>query len=973
MNKMPSFHGFFEALWQREPFPWQVRLAAEVTDRGWPDLLDLPTSSGKTSALDVAIYCLAAAPLRLPRRTVLVVDRRIVVDQAAERARHILHAMRDVSTGPVKVVADRLRALWNASAEDDAFAIALMRGGMPRDNDWAKRPDQPVLGVSTVDQVGSRLLFRGYGVGPRSASIHAGLLGNDTLILLDEVHLAVPFTQTLAVIRERYQRKVDGLPQRFGVVRMSATAGPVEPAWRVFGLDDADRAHLVLAARLTASKRAELVPLRVTGDDEAEKRAVVAECVVKKALDLQKRGATVVGVVVNRVDTARLAYRLLRGSHEKGDDEVILVTGRMRAIDRDALVRETLLKRVGPRSDREPNEKPLVVVATQCIEAGADLDFDGLVTECASLDALRQRFGRLDRQGQRKQSAAIIVGRSDATGEGADDPIYGPALAATWRYLIDTAHAGFVDFGISAMPTPLSEDGSPRTDVLAPVSDAPVLLPAHVEAWAQTSPSPAFDPDIALWLHGPARLSADVQVVWRSDVTLPTDPGDPSADVAIERLSARRPSSLESITVPLGAARRWLAGDSPVAIADVSVGDIENSDPPRRKREEPRNEPIVALRWSGDSSSFVKASAIKAGDVLVVPISKGGISAGSFDPDAKDEVVDVGDLAQLRGRGIASLLVNPASLTMWGLGEAGSSVPGPLPDESAPETRDRIAEWMERWPARPQQCPCTEREWKVLTTSFSSTKGYRVSVRDDDLLLTKPLKRRDLLGGAEVSESLSEDDDSSFRQVEVRLRDHSAHVRDFAEKFAASIGFAPVIVRAIAVAGWLHDVGKADPRFQRWLVGGSEVRAALLDEPLAKSALPAGSSAQRRLARKRAGYPDGYRHELLSLAMVEDARSLLDGEPERDLILHLISSHHGWCRPFAPAADHPDDFEISLDHGGALLRATTRHQRARLDSGVGDRFWRLVDKYGCWGLAWLEAVMRLADHRASETEAEQAT
>src|ERR1051326_1242346 len=83
-----DFAKFFQELYGYEPFPWQKRLLRKIAEDGkWPDVLDLPTGSGKTAAIDIGVFHLALESernerRRAPVRIAFVVDRRLVVDDA---------------------------------------------------------------------------------------------------------------------------------------------------------------------------------------------------------------------------------------------------------------------------------------------------------------------------------------------------------------------------------------------------------------------------------------------------------------------------------------------------------------------------------------------------------------------------------------------------------------------------------------------------------------------------------------------------------------------------------------------------------------------------------------------------------------------------------------------------------------------------------------------------------------------------
>jgi CRISPR-associated endonuclease/helicase Cas3 len=223
--------------------------------------------------------------------------------------------------------------------------------------------------------------------------------------------------------------------------------------------------------------------------------------------------------MVNRVQTAKaIQASILEKLGTAGvDADVHLVIGRMRPIDRDQQQAE-ISKLIGPNRNREkePLAKPVFIVATQTLEVGADYDFDALITECASIDALRQRFGRLNRKGRPIEIAASILITDGALKD--TDPIYGDALRRTWAWLTQGGRTT-IDLGIVAFESLWDKVAhEDRQSMLAPAPDAAVLLPAHLDALCQTSPQPSPSPDISYFIHGPQRDNREVQVCWRADL-----------------------------------------------------------------------------------------------------------------------------------------------------------------------------------------------------------------------------------------------------------------------------------------------------------------------------------------------------------------------------------------------------------------------------------------------------------------------
>lgn len=962
-----DFAEFFRAIHGHPPFPWQQALVDCLAQQDeWPGVLDLPTGAGKTAAMDAAVFHLALrydAPGCAALRIALVVDRRLVVDDAFARAKKIEAALsRAMSDGPgeqapLREVACRLQRL---AGEDAPPLIARrLRGGAPLENDWARTPTQPVILCSTVDQVGSRLLFRGYGVSDRMKPVHAGLLGADSLILLDEAHLSEPFRQTLAAVRD-----VGGAGVRMAL--LSAT--PAAKANRPFSLFPEDRSHPVLKKRLEARKPVAMEVLRGRTPAVAEHFAEAARAIAGR---MRQQGVhpPAIGVVVNRVDLARGVLEALKGEQTA---DVILMTGRSRGVDRDRIAGILAPFRTG--ADCRSKAKPLFVVATQCLEVGVDLDLDGLVSQAASLDALRQRFGRLNRAGRPVPAEGAILAPSGDIAKKAEDPVYGDRIRLTWEALEGIAEDGRVDFGVEALPGRLGEGGFDQKSLAAEQPDAPVVMPAYLDLWSQTSPRPAADPDVGLFLHGAERTAAGVSIVWRGDIS-EEDLEDANSGNLEELLRLVPPRSAEAVEVPIWAAEALLNNargypEPPDGMFDVPAR--ENWMPgPAGERGGAR----PAFRWAGANdprTGVVRSENFQAGDLLIVPAEYGGCDGFGWKADSRARVEDVADAAArpFWSRRCAVRITRGIveSAAEWDRLVA-------VLAEDTNRSKDLVERLLQALP------PATDADQERGGT------GLLRDTRDALEVLRRPKGRLEVrlpyagayekgavivaergvqdAGASDAAAPATEDDNLSHTSKNpVNLQDHGNRVARLARRFALTLGLAEH-ADDLGLAAFLHDIGKADRRFQIMLSGGDPWNRPD-GPPLAKSGRSWSPAAWQR-----AGLPQGWRHEALSVRMAE-AHPRFGEAHDAALVLWLIGSHHGLGRPlFAflePAAEPLRclgvlDWQLAAERPGPQSPAF-EFQGADWPSMFED----LRRRYGIWQLAHMEAILRLADHRASEEE-----
>ncbi|MBT2404609.1 MULTISPECIES: type I-U CRISPR-associated helicase/endonuclease Cas3 [unclassified Streptomyces] len=998
--RLEDFPDFVQEVRGHRPFPWQTAYLHQVADSGtWPDM-DVPTGLGKTSIIDIWVFLLAwqhtaGTGRTVPLRLFFVVDRRLVVDQAHDSARALQHAL-DTAL-PDTVTGRVARALRDLGGSGTALESVRMRGGVDWASRWLRSPAQPAVITSTVDQYGSRLLFRGYHTSPRMRPIDAALCGMDALLAVDEAHIALPLlvTATDCAAYQATATHPEFADRAVKVVSLSATAstGPGRPRHSITG---ADRTHPVAGRRLSAQRRLTLLDAASGAKDTAEAFALAAQLAVDTLLPMVER--PVIGVVGNTIRAARATHRLLS---QRQDIDVVLLTGRSRTLDRERLLTSTLVTELlaGVRGDRA---KPLVVVATQTVEVGIDISFAGLITENAALAALIQRLGRLDRTGGLHLAPALVIRASTQTGQ-SSIPVYGEAAEHTWNWLASQTSALPADGVDTTALAEVLPDGllvNPLTlpgllaDVDATLLNVappriPVVHRTLLDSWTRTSPTPVPDQAPAPFLHGLDTTPEDVQILWRAD--LHETEGRPNFDEWAARMRQVPPHPAETVAIPAAQLRRFLtrAPDADDTSDLESTSQPQDPAPTPKKQKQPRMSPVLSYNEvQGEWIPVTEAKDIRPGSTVVLPSHYGGHDSYGWTGTRDLPACDLGDYpttttAPTRIHApLLSLLAGGDQALTEALTKTITRAVGLLHTGEQEETTivhnllDTLLDHLNRHTDGAYADLAHDRlshlrtvgQWTVEPTGRTEHCGRVVLNPDepDRLLLIPPHPPE---GQQEQGAGVGDESaDASSLTRPVPLSQHSQAVADRTAAYATALTLTAELIDTLHTAGHAHDCGKAHSGFQCMLCAGDRLLAESLDEPRAKSGMDAVDHVARRRAARLAQWNPEMRHEALSALAVT---AWLDTRPDYargnddELLIHLVAAHHGHARPLLPPVTDPFPRPVTCTMPDRQ-QITVHSSDMGTDWSGPDRFHALNRRYGPWGLALLEATLRLADMACSE-------
>lgn len=589
---------FFEQITRFPPYPWQHRCFDQLLAGQTPKALTLPTGTGKTAFVLLYLLALAQGAV-LPRRLVYVVDRRAIVDQTGSQVRKWIDALSGIPE-----IAEPLRAMAAfASIDAPVIETGILRGGLADSGEWRLDPAKPAVVIGTVDIVGSRLLFRGYGDGRSRRPLHAGLLGFDATVVLDESHLSPAFCATLSAVSRLSQTRFG---RSFRTVAMSAT--PNQRSGE--DLTDEDAQYAPLAQRIGARK----TPFIHSVASPAERRKKMVE------LALSYESGAILIFLRSAQEAQRFSVELMRALGAETSDRVGLLTGTLRGAERQALTESPLWARFA--DSKSVDSASVYLVATAAGEVGIDLDADHAIMDLAAVDSVIQRIGRVNRSGWQPQSDVHIVYSSKDTENDARKNDwrhrYARAVQCTLQMLSEMESLS--PLAIQALdPKQLAAAASPGA------RPAPPDL-GRVELLAATSVELEIPP-VGVHLRGISDEPdyAETQVLWRHDVSLLLSIG---LEAARDALALHRPRPREILKVP---SRFAVAEFSVIA---KSLGDFQCL------VVYPSGE-LAEITVSSDDRQLQRSLAFAT---VILPVEVGGLSPTGF-LDGKKADRPVEDLA----------------------------------------------------------------------------------------------------------------------------------------------------------------------------------------------------------------------------------------------------------------------------------------------------------------------------------------